>query len=58
MEYLSEEEEKEIVVGAGVTLASIAGIVFIAIAVVVIYRLFKSSSAKTKLPGGYSFEWK
>lgn len=55
---LSNEQLSNIKVGEGLTIAAVAGVIAIAIAVVVIYRLFTSSEASASLPGGYKFEWK
>lgn len=55
---LTNEQLKEIKVGEGITIAAVAGIIAIAIAVVVVYRLFMSKEASAALPGGYKFEWK
>jgi len=55
---LSEAELQEIAPGAAVTLTTVMAILAIAIVAVVVYKLFRSSQGKAKLPGGYSFEWK
>lgn len=58
MEYLTKEEENELIVGATFTIATVAGIIAIATVTVILYRLFKAANGKAKLPGGYAFEWK
>jgi hypothetical protein len=55
---LNNEELSKIEVGEGLTIAAVAGIIAIAITVVVLYKLFSSSEASASLPGGYKFEWK
>lgn len=55
---LTNEELSNIKVGEGITLAAVMAIVAIAICMVIVYKLFKSSKGSAALPGGYKFEWK
>lgn len=54
---LTLNECKSIKTGA-ITLTSVMAICAIAIAAVVIYKLFLSKSGSTNIPGGWKFTWK
>lgn len=56
-EEISIQECENIIVGA-VTLTAVMAICAIAIAAVVVYKLFLSSSGSTSMPGGWKFSWK
>ena len=43
--------------GGELTLASVMAVMSIGIVTVICYRLFKSGSGKTSLPGGFTFSW-
>jgi len=55
---MSTAEAENKIVGEAITLTAIMAIAAIAIAAVVIYRLFMSQKGSTTLPGGFKFEWK
>lgn len=55
---LSEAELCETRVGEVITLTSVMAVLAIAVTAVVIFRIFKSSSGSTTIPGGWKFEWK
>ncbi len=54
---LTLNECESITTGA-ITLTSVMAICAIAIAAVVIYKLFLSKSGSTNIPGGWKFTWK
>lgn len=55
---LSDQEMSSIIVGEAITLGTVMAIIAIAIAAVVIYKLFTSDKGSSAFPGGYRFEWK
>ncbi len=55
---LTDEELASIHVGEAITLAGVMAIIAIAIAAVVVYKLFTSEKGSSAFPGGYKFEWK
>ncbi|MFA5283801.1 MAG: hypothetical protein WC366_04790 [Bacilli bacterium] len=55
---LTDQEMSSIVVGEAITLGTVMAIIAIAIAAVVIYKLFTSDKGSSAFPGGYRFEWK
>ncbi|MBO8427190.1 MAG: hypothetical protein IAC58_01360 [Firmicutes bacterium] len=56
---LNDKELNELKVGADpITLTAVLTVLCTAIVVVLVYKLFTSSEGKTKIPGGWSFEWK
>lgn len=57
-EKLSLEALKEVQVGEAITLTSVMAILAVAVTAVVIYRIFKSKTGSTSMPGGWKFEWK
>jgi hypothetical protein len=52
----NEEMEKEIV-GEAITLSAVMAIVAVAIAAVLIYRLFMSGEGGVSITGGWKFSW-
>lgn len=55
---LTESELENTIVGEALTLTAVMAVLAISIVVVVVYRLFMSSSSTVKIPGGWSFTWK
>ena len=53
---LTRQEQQEIITGE-ITLAAVMAIVAIAIAAVVVYKLFMSNKGTTAMPGGWKFTW-
>ena len=58
MEKLSLQELESIKPGEPITLTAVLAIMAVGILAVVMFKLFSSSSGKTSLPGGWSFDWK
>ena len=56
LEKLTEEEMSQ-TTGGEMTLASVMAVMCIGVVTVVCYRLFKSNTGKTVLPGGFTFSW-
>ena len=54
---LTETEMSSLVGGEAITLAAVMAILVIAIAAVVVYRLFMSSEGSAQIPGGFKFTW-
>ena len=54
---VTDEELDNIVVGEAITIGTIMAILSVAITMVICYRIYKSKSGKTSLPGGFSFTW-
>lgn len=54
---LTEKELMEIRPGEALTIGAILAIMAIAIAAVAAYKLFTSSEASIKFPGGFTFKW-
>lgn len=57
-EKLNDYELQEIKVGEAITLTSVLAVMAVAVTAVIVYRLFRSKSGNTTLPGGWKFEWK
>ncbi len=55
---LTIKECNEIYCGEAITLTAIMAICAIAIAAVVVYKLFLSNTGSTTIPGGWKFSWK
>lgn len=55
---LNDFEMSQVLGGEVITLTAVMAIVVIALAAVIVYRLFMSSKGSAKLPGGFTFEWK
>lgn len=53
---LTKQECTNIVTGE-ITLTAVMAIVAIAIAAVVVYKLFMSKKGSTNIPGGWKFSW-
>lgn len=53
---LTNHELKQKETGA-VTLTAVMAIVAIAVAAVVVYKLFMSNKGSTNIPGGWKFTW-
>lgn len=51
-------KECEGIIPGAITLTSVMAICAIAIAAVVMYKLFLSKSGSTNIPGGWKFTWK
>ena len=58
MEKLSLEQLDTIKPGEPITLTTVLALMAVGILAVVMFKLFTSSSGKTTLPGGWSFDWK
>ncbi len=54
---LTNSEMSTLVGGEAITLAAVMAILVIAIAAVVVYRLFMSSEGSAQIPGGFKFTW-
>ncbi len=54
---LTNLEMSTLVGGEAITLAAVMAILVIAIAAVVVYRLFMSSEGSAQIPGGFKFTW-
>ena len=54
---LTNSEMSTLVGGEAITLAAVMAILVIAIAAVVVYRLFMSSEGSAQSPGGFKFTW-
>lgn len=57
-EELTEFECRQIITGEAITLTAIMAICAIAIAAVIVYKLFLSNQGSTTIPGGWKFSWK
>lgn len=55
---LTYEECSSIVTGEAISLAAVMAIVAVAVAAVIVYKLFLSSEGSTTIPGGWKFTWK
>ncbi len=53
---LTNKETSEKITGE-ITLAAVMAIVAIAVAAVVVYKLFMSKKGSTNIPGGWKFTW-
>lgn len=54
---LTETEMANVIGGEIITLTAVMAILVIAIAAVIIYRLFMSSKGSAAIPGGFKFTW-
>jgi hypothetical protein len=54
---LNEQEMNEICIGEAISLTAVMAIVAVAIAAVLIYRIFMSSEGGVSIPGGWKFSW-
>ncbi len=54
---LTNEEMSVLKGGEAISLAAVMAILVIAIAAVVVYRLFMSSEGSAQIPGGFKFTW-
>ena len=54
---LTIEEQNQIVTGEAITLTAVMAICAIAIAAVIVYKLFLSKEGSTTMPGGWKFTW-
>ena len=54
---LDDVELQEIKGGEALTLSVVMAVLATAIVAVVVYRLFRSNSGSTSLPGGFKFTW-
>lgn len=55
---LTNEECSNIITGEAISLAAVMAIVAVAVAAVIVYKLFLSSEGSTTIPGGWKFTWK
>lgn len=55
---LTYEECSSIITGEAISLAAVMAIVAVAVAAVIVYKLFLSSEGSTTIPGGWKFTWK
>lgn len=56
-EIMSEQELKEEVSGAAITLSAVMAVLAAAVVAVVVYKLFLSKKGTTSIPGGWKFSW-
>ena len=54
---LTIEEQNQIVTAEAITLTAVMAICAIAIAAVIVYKLFLSKEGSTTIPGGWKFTW-
>ena len=54
---LTIEEQNQIVTGEAITLTAVMTICAIAIAAVIVYKIFLSKEGSTTIPGGWKFTW-
>ena len=54
---LSMNECENIITGEVISLTAVMAIVAIAVAAVIVYRLFMSKEGSAKMPGGWKFYW-
>lgn len=57
VQNLSIEELSTHYVGAALTLTSVMAVLAVAIAAVVVYKLFLSNKGTAVIPGGWKFTW-
>lgn len=55
---LSDAELAQVKGGEPLSMTAIMTVLIIAVVVVIVYKLFISTSGSTTLPGGFKFEWK
>lgn len=58
MRELSNIELAKVAPGEPITLTAVMAIMAAAVIAVVLFKLFMSKSGSTKVPGGWSFDWK
>lgn len=58
MKYKINDQEANKIVTGEITLAAVMAICAIAIAAVVIYKMFMSNEGSSTVPGGWKFSWK
>ena len=51
------DEEMDQTIGGELTLSSILAVMCIGVVTVICYRLLRSNTGKTTLPGGFTFSW-
>lgn len=56
-EIMNEQELKEEVSGAAITLSAVMAVLAAAVVAVVVYKLFLSKKGSTSIPGGWKFSW-
>lgn len=56
-EIMNEQELKEEVSGAAITLSAVMAVLAAAVVAVVVYKLFLSKKGTTSIPGGWKFSW-
>lgn len=56
-EIMNEQELKEEVSGAAITLSAVMAVLAAAVVAVVVYKLFLSKKGSTNIPGGWKFSW-
>ena len=54
---LNEKEMNDIIVGEAISLTAVMAIVAVAIAAVLVYRIFMSQEGGVSIPGGWKFTW-
>ncbi|MEA5061560.1 hypothetical protein SDC9_104192 [bioreactor metagenome] len=54
---MSVEELSNQYVGAAITLTTVMAVLAVAIAAVVVYKLFLSNKGTAVIPGGWKFTW-
>ncbi|MDD7317032.1 MAG: hypothetical protein PUG55_06415 [Bacillales bacterium] len=54
---LSMNECENIITGEVISLTAVMAIVAIAVAAVIVYRLFMSKEGSATMPGGWKFSW-
>ena len=57
MKRLNDEELALITGGEAITIATVMAILAIALATVVVYRIFVSKDGNATFPGGFKFTW-
>ncbi len=56
-ELLTEEEMKNEVCGAAITVATVMAVLATAVVAVIVYKLFLSKKGTAQVPGGWKFTW-
>lgn len=57
MKLLNDKELAKIKGGEAITIATIMAILAVALATVVVYRIFVSRGGNATFPGGFKFTW-
>ena len=57
IQKLNEKDLNQIVVGEAISLTAVMAIVAVAVAAVLVYRLFMSNEGGITIPGGWKFSW-